>query len=165
MDLFCIPLSFIHLLSVIQGGLETLWGDLTFCHQADYAPCRFIPLQTSHTLNTSRLHQGLSLFSVFMGQWELGTRNGKEYTFKTMAKKKKKTTKVTETAGKTNILPVSVFCVFHCLTSFCSRVICFPWNVSVSVPKIIQKKLLFSRLRAVKHSGLNDASDRKMPFW
>lgn len=36
-------LSFRRPLPLIQGGLETLWGDLTFCHQADYVSCGFHP--------------------------------------------------------------------------------------------------------------------------
>lgn len=60
--------SFLHPLSRVQGGLETLWGDLTFCHQADYVSRRFSPPQIfkkhTHT-NTHWLCNGIRAFHFF----------------------------------------------------------------------------------------------------
>lgn len=92
-------------------------------------------LQTSHTLNTSRLHRGLSLFSEFMGQWELGSRDGRECPFKTMEWKNKNTPKVTVLAR----------CVFHGLTSSWSNL--FPHEMSRNKVRLSPQncqKLLFS---------------------
>lgn len=65
-DLFRVSLSFIHLLSVRKGGLGTLWGDLTFCHQADCVPCRLIPFKPP---THSTLHDGTEAFRYFPNLW------------------------------------------------------------------------------------------------
>lgn len=73
--------SFLHPLSVIQGGLGTLWGDLTFCHQADYVACRFIPFKPpTQAHNTSRLHWGLSYFSKIHGSVRSGHQGFRKTT-------------------------------------------------------------------------------------
>lgn len=45
----CHAMICFHPVSLIQGGLETLWGDLTFCHQPDYVSRRFNPPPLAHT--------------------------------------------------------------------------------------------------------------------
>lgn len=63
--------------SFIQGGLETLRGDLTFCHQADYVPCRFglcQPPTSAHTAARDCIWS-VHVFLDFMGQWELYSKN------------------------------------------------------------------------------------------
>lgn len=44
-SLFPVTPSFLQPLSVERGGLETLWADLTFGHQADYVSRRLVPFK------------------------------------------------------------------------------------------------------------------------
>lgn len=76
--LFLVTPSLLQPLSVERGGLETLWADLTFGHQADYVSRRsvpFKPLTQAH--DTLWLHQDLSFVfvfcSVFSNLWVYGS--------------------------------------------------------------------------------------------
>lgn len=61
-------LSFRRPLPLIQGGLETLWGDLTFCHQADYVSCGFHPSSEKNKLFVTASR----LFFLFHGSVKTG---------------------------------------------------------------------------------------------
>lgn len=62
-------LSFRRPLPLIQGGLETLWGDLTFCHQADYVSCGFHP---SSEKKQAVCHCIKAFFFLFHGSVKTG---------------------------------------------------------------------------------------------
>lgn len=74
------------LISTSRSTKKTLWGDLTFCHQADYVSCRFkspqiFPHIHRHTVYATkkRLISESELFCLFFFLWVYGSlRTGQQ---------------------------------------------------------------------------------------
>lgn len=132
-------MSFIHLLSVRKGGLGTLWGDLTFCHQADCVPSRLIPFKPA---THSTLHDCTEAFRYFLNLW-VSENWAPEMEENAPSRQWNEKTK-THQKSQSNCRKAAVLvrCVFHGLTSSWSHVIFFPMNCLVtkfvSVPKTVR---------------------------